>query len=71
MQNIKTFLNIYRWLKIVNITPHGPDDGSVEPKRYRVDLSINLSFHLDRCYQFFYILSDYNPSFTFHIYIYI
>ena len=58
--------NKYRWLKIVNITPHSPDDGSVEAKRYCVDLSINLSFHLDRCYQFFYILSDYNPLFTFH-----
>ena len=60
------FLNIHRWLKIANITPHGPDDGSLEPKRYSVDLSINLSFHLDRFYQFFYILSDYNPLFTFH-----
>ena len=49
------FLNIHRWLKIVNITPRGPDDGSVEPKRFSVDFSINLSFHLDRCYQFFYI----------------
>ena len=39
------FLNIHRWLKIVNITPRGPDDGSVEPKRYSVDRSINLSFH--------------------------
>ena len=29
------------------ITLHGPDDGSVEPKRYSVDFSINLSFHLD------------------------
>ena len=37
------------------MTPHGPDDGSAEPKRYSVDLSINHSFHLDRCYQFFYI----------------
>ena len=44
----------------------GPDDGSIEPKRYRVDLSI-----FDRCNQFFYILLDYNPLFTFHIYIYI
>ena len=61
------FLNIHCWLKIANITPHGPDDGSVELKRYSVDLSINLSFYLDRCYQFFYILSDYNPLFTFHI----
>ena len=26
---------------------------------------------MDRCYQFFYILSDYNPLFTLHIYIYI
>ena len=69
--NIFAFLNIHHWLKIANITPHGPNDDSVEPKRYSVDLSINLSFHLDRCYQFFYILSDYNPLFTFHIYIYI
>ena len=36
-----------RWLNIANNTPHGPDDGSVEPKRYRVDFSISLSFHLD------------------------
>ena len=47
------------------------DVGSVEPKRYSVDLSINLSFHLDRCYQFYYVLSDYNLLFTLHIYIYI
>ena len=33
-----------------NITPHGPDDGSVEPKRNNVDLSMNPSFCLDRCY---------------------
>ena len=26
---------------------HGHDDGSVEPKRYSVDFSINLSFNLD------------------------
>ena len=32
---------------ICNITPHGPDDGSVEPKCYSDDFSINLSFHLD------------------------
>ena len=32
---------------IANITPHSPDDGSVEPKRYSVDFLINLSFHLD------------------------
>ena len=41
------FLNINRWLNIANITPHCPDDGSVEPKRYCVDFSINLSVHLD------------------------
>ena len=41
------FLNNNRWLNITNITPHGPDDGSLEPKRYSVDFSINLSFHLD------------------------
>ena len=49
------FLNIHKKLKIVYITPHGPDDGSAEPKRYSVDLSINHFFHLNRCYQFFYI----------------
>ena len=42
-------------MKIINITPHGPDDGSVEPKHYSVDPLINHSLHLDRCYQFFYI----------------
>ena len=41
------FLNIHRWLKIANITPHGPVDSSVEPKRYSEDFLINLSFHLD------------------------
>ena len=59
-----------RWY-LANITPNGPDDSSVELKRYSVDLSINLSFHLVHCYQFFYILLNYNPLFTFHIYIYI
>ena len=57
---IYIYIYIY-WLKIVNITPHGLDDGSVEPKHYCVDWSINLSFHLYHCYQFFYI----------YIYIYI
>ena len=31
------FLYIYRYLKITIITPHSPDDGSAEPKRYSVD----------------------------------
>ena len=44
--------------KLLISPPHGSDDGSAEPKRYSVDLSINPSFHLDRCYQFFYTLSD-------------
>ena len=48
------FLNIHRWLNIANITPHGPDDGSVEPKRYSVDFSINLSFHLDYLVTLYY-----------------
>ena len=61
---------MFRNLKYKNLRD-GPDDGSVEPKRYSVDPLINHSFHLDRCYQFFYILSDYNPLFTLHIYIYI
>ena len=49
MQNTKTMgkICIQIRLNIANITPHGPDDGSVEPKRYSVDFSINLSFHLD------------------------
>ena len=67
------FLNINRRHNIANITSHGPDDGSVEPKRYSVDFSINLSFHLNYLViNFLYILSDYNPLFTsivFEIYI--
>ena len=31
----------------INITPHGPDDHSVGPKRYSFDFLINLSSHLD------------------------
>ena len=42
-----SFLNVHPWLNIVNITLHGPDDGSIEPKRYSVDFLINLSYHLD------------------------
>ena len=41
------FLNIHRSLNVANITPHGPDDGSVELKHCSVDFSINFSFHLD------------------------
>ena len=55
------FLNIHRWLNIANITPHGPDDGSVETKHYCVDFSINLSFHLDYLVIYIYI----------YIYIYV
>ena len=33
------FSNIHHWLKIANITPHGPEDGSVEPKDYSVDFT--------------------------------
>ena len=54
---------------IVNITPHGPDDGSVEPKRYSVDLN-DLSFNLDRCIQFFYIFRI-TILYLLFIYIYI
>ena len=53
------------WCIYINITPHAPDDCSVEPKRYSVDPSINHSFHLDRCYQF-----SYTHTHT-HTYIYI
>ena len=45
--NYTNNLNIHRWLNIANITPDGPDDGSVEPKHYSVDFSINLSVHVD------------------------
>ena len=31
------FLYAHRYLKINNITPHSPDDGSSEPKLYSVD----------------------------------
>ena len=33
------FLKIHRWFNIINIIPHGPDDGSVEPKRDSVDFT--------------------------------
>ena len=33
------FLNIYRWFNITNIIPHSPDEGSLESKRYSVDLA--------------------------------
>ena len=32
-------LNIHRCFNIINIIPHGPDDGSLEPKRYIVDFA--------------------------------
>ena len=35
------FLNIDRWFNIANITPHGLDDGSVELKRYYVDITFH------------------------------
>ena len=31
------FLFIHHYLNITNITPHSPDDGSAELKRYNVD----------------------------------
>ena len=48
-------------LNIANINPYGPDDGSVELKRYSVNFSINLSFHLDYLFINLYI----------YIYIYV
>ena len=41
------YINIRCWINIANIRLHGPDDGPVESKRYSVDCSINISFHLD------------------------
>ena len=55
MQVCIFLFTICKYIYTINITPHGPDDGSAEPKRYSVDPLINHSFHLDRCYQFFYI----------------
>ena len=54
-----------------NMYTYGPDDGSVELKRYSVDPLINHSFLLDRCYQFFYthiyILDDCVPLMTLQV----
>ena len=68
---VNTIAFRFYWTIIRTMRGDINNDGSAEPKRYRVDLSINHSFHLDRCYRFFYILSDYNLLFTLHIYIYI
>ena len=65
------FLNIQRWLNITNITPHGPDDGSVEPKRYSVDFLINISFYLDYFVINFLHIVGLQSFIYFHIYIYI
>ena len=59
---IYIYIYIYICRKTVNNDPRGRND---------LLILINHSFHFDRCYQFFYILSDYNPLFTLHIYIYI
>ena len=61
-----------RWL-YNNITPHGPDDGSVEPKRHSVDFTshwIYPSTWIVWLSIFLYILSDFNPLFTSISYIY-
>ena len=33
------YVDIHRWFNITNITPHSPDDGSLEPKHYSVDFA--------------------------------
>ena len=76
MQNTKPtgkFVYIHRWINITNFTPHSPDEGSVEPKSYSVDFSINLFFHLYYAViNFLYILSHYYALFSsIYIYIYI
>ena len=58
---------IHRWLNIINITPHGPDDGSVESKRYSVDFLINLSFHLLSIFLHIHIYMNTHT----HIHVYI
>ena len=60
------FLNIHRWFNITNITHPSPDDGSLKPKRYSVDFSINHSSSLDYLINFILSLSLY-----IYIYIYI
>ena len=34
---IFVFFDILRWFNFTNMSPHSPDDGSLEPKRYSVD----------------------------------
>ena len=59
-------------LNITNITPHGPDYGSVEPKRYSVNFSLNLSFHLDcLVINFSLHIVGLQSIIYFHVYIYI
>ena len=53
------FLHIHRWLNMANITPHGPYDGSVEPKLYIVGFLIR------------YLLPHAHTHTHTHIYIYI
>ena len=61
------FLNIHRWLNINNITPHGPDDDSVEPKRNSVNLSPSSEITLLSIFLYIVRLQ----SFIYFIYIYI
>ena len=60
-------VNIHHWFNITNISPHSPDDGSLEPKLCQLCFSINLSY-------FDYLVinfSLYIVRLNFHIYIYI
>ena len=82
LYNFSKFLYIFTLfihpskLNITNKTPHCPDDGSAEPKRYSVDwlcFSITPPFYLDYLLSIFlHKLSDYYPLFSsIYIYIYI
>ena len=61
------FLRIHCWFNITNIILYSPDDGSLEPKRFSVDLAsqwISLSTWINLLSISLYKLLDYNPLFT-------
>ena len=58
-------------LKFVNITPHGPDEGSVEPKRYSVDPSIKSFLPLGSLLSVFLHTYIYIYIYIIYIYIYV
>ena len=81
LYNFSKFLHIFTLfihpstLNITNITPHSPDDGSAEPKRYSVDW---LCFSINPHFLFGLLVVNFSSQIVgllsiifFHIYIYI